>query len=131
MKVLVVNASALHLGYIGCYGNEWIETPNLDRLAAEGVVFDQHIADNPGASTEGPDRSDWTGRYRLPLPGGEDTSAEGDSLGANFSLDSLGPVPALLIDARRPGLSALSAESLRKRIFQDALAGLDRLAAED
>jgi hypothetical protein len=45
MKILVVEASALHLGFIGCYGNEWVATPNLDRLAAEGIVFDQHIAD--------------------------------------------------------------------------------------
>jgi len=46
MKVLVLHASALHLGFLGCYGNTWITTPNLDRLAAEGVVFDQHHADN-------------------------------------------------------------------------------------
>jgi arylsulfatase A-like enzyme len=131
MKVLVVNACALHLGYIGCYGNEWIETPNFDRLAAEGVVFDQHFSDNPGAATEGPHRFVWTGRYRLPLPGGEDTSAEGEPLHANFSLDSLGSVPSLLVEPRRPGLSALTAESLRKRILQDTLAGLDRLAAND
>ncbi len=47
MKVVVLNARGLHLGYIGPAGNEWIETPALDRLAAEGVVFDQHIADQP------------------------------------------------------------------------------------
>ena len=29
---------------LGCYGHEWIETPNLDRLAARGVVFDQCLA---------------------------------------------------------------------------------------
>jgi arylsulfatase A-like enzyme len=49
MKVLVLHASALHLGFLGCYGNAWVETPNLDRLAAEGVVFDQHFADCVGA----------------------------------------------------------------------------------
>src|SRR5437764_10934356 len=44
MNILVVEASALHLGFLGCYGNDWVATPNLDRLAAEGIVFDQHIA---------------------------------------------------------------------------------------
>ena len=44
MQVLVLNASSLHLGFLGCYGNGWIATPNLDRFAAESVVFDQHYA---------------------------------------------------------------------------------------
>lgn len=26
---------------IGPYGNTWIETPNLDRIAAKGLVFDR------------------------------------------------------------------------------------------
>lgn len=47
MKTLVLEARGLHIGFLGCYGNEWIATPNLDRLAAEGVVFDQHILDRP------------------------------------------------------------------------------------
>jgi arylsulfatase A-like enzyme len=47
MKALVMVARGLRLQYLGCYGNEWIRTPALDRLAAEGVVFDQHFADRP------------------------------------------------------------------------------------
>jgi len=69
MKILCLNLTGLHLGYLGCYGNEWIETPHLDRLAAEGVVFDQHIADTP-TGTPGA----WSGRYRF-LPGSEPEAA--------------------------------------------------------
>ncbi len=47
MKALVISVRGFHLGYLGCYGNEWIATLALDRLAADGVVFDQHIADVP------------------------------------------------------------------------------------
>ena len=47
MRILVLEAAALHLGFVSCYGNDWVATPNLDRLAAEGVVFDQHLADAP------------------------------------------------------------------------------------
>lgn len=53
MGILVLEARGLHIGFLGCYGNEWIATPNLDRLAAEGVVFDQHILDRPRAAPAG------------------------------------------------------------------------------
>lgn len=57
MTVLVIAPHCLHSGYVGCYGNRWIDTPALDRLAAEGVVFDHHFADRP--DTEGA-RLAWT-----------------------------------------------------------------------
>ena len=61
MNVIVVVCNSLHLGFLGCYGNAWIETPNLDRLASEGVVFDHH---DPGNLTTLPTRrSWWTGSY--------------------------------------------------------------------
>jgi arylsulfatase A-like enzyme len=47
MKILVLELVGCHLGYLGCYGNEWVATPNLDALAAEGIVFDQHFAESP------------------------------------------------------------------------------------
>ena len=47
MKILVVELVGCNLAYLGCYGNEWVATPNLDRLAAEGIVFDQHFAGSP------------------------------------------------------------------------------------
>jgi len=39
MKVLVVHISGLPLGFLGCYGNTWITTQPLARLAGEAVVF--------------------------------------------------------------------------------------------
>lgn len=32
---------------LGCYGNDQIKTPNLDRLAAEGIRFEYCISSNP------------------------------------------------------------------------------------
>ena len=46
MNVIVVVCNSLHLGFLGAYGNAWIETPNLDRLASEGIVFDHHFPEN-------------------------------------------------------------------------------------
>ncbi|MBY0522144.1 MAG: sulfatase-like hydrolase/transferase [Gemmataceae bacterium] len=64
MKVLVVIARGLQSSYVGCYGNEWLATPTLDRLAAEGIVFDQHLADHP--DTAGARRSWRAGIHCLP-----------------------------------------------------------------
>src|SRR5262245_21653184 len=63
MNILVLNADALRLAYLGCYGSDWVPTPSLDRLTAESVVFDQHVVDSLGF----PYRSAWTGRYGPPL----------------------------------------------------------------
>ncbi|QEH37611.1 Arylsulfatase [Aquisphaera giovannonii] len=64
MNVIVVVCNSVHLGFLGAYGNAWIETPNLDRLAAEGVVFDHHFPEN--LTTLPTRRSWWTGRYTFP-----------------------------------------------------------------
>ena len=66
MNVIVVVCNGLHLGFLGAYGNAWIETPHLDRLASEGVVFDHHFPEN--LTTIPTRRSWWTGRYGFPDP---------------------------------------------------------------
>ncbi|HWE34953.1 MAG TPA: sulfatase [Isosphaeraceae bacterium] len=66
MNVVVIVCNGLHLGFVGPYGNGWIETPSLDRLAAEGVVFDHHFPEN--LTTIPTRRSWWTGRYGFPDP---------------------------------------------------------------
>jgi hypothetical protein len=40
----ILRLAACPLRLLGPYGCEWIETPNLDRLAARGTVFDAHFA---------------------------------------------------------------------------------------
>ena len=47
MKTIIVTLQGASLSAFGCYGNEWIATPNLDRFAAEGIVFDRHIIETP------------------------------------------------------------------------------------
>jgi arylsulfatase A-like enzyme len=66
MNVIVVVCNSLHLGFLGAYGNAWIETPSLDRLASEGVVFDHHFPEN--LTTLPTRRSWWTGRYGFADP---------------------------------------------------------------
>jgi arylsulfatase A-like enzyme len=76
MKALVVVARGLQLGYVGGYGNDWIDTPALDRLAAEGVVFDQHFADRPDAAGA---RRAWR-RGRHPFSPCDEQAAAGPDL---------------------------------------------------
>ena len=45
---LVVIMSDQHAaGALGCYGNRTVRTPNIDRLAADGVRFDNAYCNNP------------------------------------------------------------------------------------
>ena len=39
MDVIVVMLDSLRKDHVGCYGNDWIHTPNIDKLAKESVVF--------------------------------------------------------------------------------------------
>ena len=46
---------------LGCYGNQFVHTPNLDRLAKMGVRFERAYSQNPGMR---PFQSElFTGRY--------------------------------------------------------------------
>ena len=40
MKVILIISDSFRSDHIGCYGNRWIHTPNLDRLAARSHVFE-------------------------------------------------------------------------------------------
>ncbi|NXL98125.1 ARSD Arylsulfatase, partial [Tyrannus savana] len=62
-NILLFLADDLGIGDIGCYGNNSIRTPNIDRLAREGVKLTQHIA---AASLCTPSRAAFlTGRYPI------------------------------------------------------------------
>jgi arylsulfatase A-like enzyme len=97
MKVLVIVASGLPAGHVGCYGNEWLPTPALDRLAAEGIVFDCHYADHP--SRAGADWAWRTGCYSLPQKNGAGNPSAPDV----FALFSKSGVATRLITDRTLG----------------------------
>lgn len=41
MNIIVLVADSLRKDHLGCYGNTWIQTPNIDTLAGDSVVFDE------------------------------------------------------------------------------------------
>ncbi|MBA4140287.1 MAG: sulfatase-like hydrolase/transferase, partial [Segetibacter sp.] len=46
-NVIYIFADDLGYGEVGCYGQKRIKTPNIDRLAAEGMRFTQHYVGTP------------------------------------------------------------------------------------
>src|ERR1035437_6446515 len=46
-NILLITADQLRPDALGCYGNRVCRTPNLDALAADGVVFDKAYSPNP------------------------------------------------------------------------------------
>jgi len=65
MNIVVLVIDTLRYDHVGAHGNQWIKTPNLDRLAAESWVFDRaYAASYPTI----PHRTDaMTGRYGSPF----------------------------------------------------------------
>jgi arylsulfatase A-like enzyme len=129
MKVLVITMNSLHLGYLGCYGNQWIETPALDGLASESVVFDQHIADCPDA--EGAWSAWRTGCYDF-------QSRDAPPADLLQLLKRQGTETHLLLDREpgananhRAGWSELHWSETPEEVFNGAYGVLDELAARD
>ena len=44
LNIVLVVSDTLRQDYLGCYGNRWVKTPNLDRLARECIIFDRAYA---------------------------------------------------------------------------------------
>jgi len=62
-NIVILLADDLGYGDIGCFGNTTILTPNIDKLAEEGVKLTHHLA---AASICTPSRAAFlTGRYPI------------------------------------------------------------------
>jgi len=84
-NVVVVVSDTLRRDHLGAFGNDWIRTPALDRLAAESVVFENHLT---GSFPTMPARADLlTGRLAFAFMTWEPLPAH------------LPTLPALLADA--------------------------------
>ncbi len=61
MKTILILMDSMNRHFLPAYGNDWVKTPNIDRLAKRGVVFDNHFV---GSAPCMPARRDlMTGRY--------------------------------------------------------------------
>jgi arylsulfatase A-like enzyme len=95
MKMLVIVARGVRAGALGPYGNPWLDTPCLDVLATDGIVFDWHYADRADPAGA---RAAWrSGRYRLSGPDAPVARAGADLLAG---LREKGVFSWLLVDGR-------------------------------
>jgi len=72
MNIILIVSDTFRRDHLGCYGNRWISTPNLDKFAKESIIFDQAYA---ASFPTVPNRMDiMTGRFSFvqyewqPLP---------------------------------------------------------------
>ncbi|MGC9320095.1 MAG: sulfatase, partial [Armatimonadota bacterium] len=84
MNVIVIVTDTMRRDHLGCYGNERVQTPNLDRLAAQSYIFENAYA---ASFPTVPNRMDiMTGRFTFieagwqPLP--RDATVLAEVLGA-------------------------------------------------
>src|ERR1044071_4812 len=49
-SIILIVADNIGYGDLGCYGQTKIKTPNLDRLAKEGIRFTQFYAGSPDST---------------------------------------------------------------------------------
>lgn len=65
MNLILIISDTFRWDYLGCYGNEWIETPNLDALAQDSALYEQAFGE--GLPTLPARRVITTGRRIIPF----------------------------------------------------------------
>lgn len=76
-NIVFILADDLGYGDVGCYGQKIIKTPNIDKLASEGMLFTQHYS---GCTVSAPSRSSlMTGLHtgHTPIRGNAEMGDEG------------------------------------------------------
>ncbi len=98
-NIIYILADDLGYGDLGCYGQKRIETPNIDQLAKEGMVFTQHYS---GAPVCAPSRCILlTGKHsgHAHIRGNDEWGDRGDirsyaAMNADSTLEGQRPMPA-------------------------------------
>lgn len=73
-NIVFIMLDTLQFNYLSCYGNTTVKTPNIDRLARQGVLFENAYSE--GLPTVPVRRALMTGRFTLPYGGWQSLSAD-------------------------------------------------------
>jgi hypothetical protein len=111
----------LGAGWLGPYGNTWLDTPNFNRLAARSLLCETVIADTPDLA--GSYRAYWTGRHAMePDNGGERALAE--------LVSAAGVTTVLVSDEQRVAEHPLARGFGERRLVPEASAARSAEAIE-
>jgi hypothetical protein len=66
-SAIVLVIDRLGAGFLGPYGNTWLDTPQFNRLASQSLLCETALADSPDLA--GAYRAWWTGRHALETAG--------------------------------------------------------------
>lgn len=77
-NVLFIMLDTLQFNYLGCYGNDVVKTPNFDRFAENGFLFENAYSE--GLPTIPVRRALLTGRFTLPYSGWKPLDLEDTSI---------------------------------------------------
>ncbi len=69
MNLIYIVLDSLRADYLGCYGNSWVKTPFIDKLAGESVLFENAYVE--GFATIPARYVFFTGKYAIPYHGWE------------------------------------------------------------
>ncbi len=92
MNAIGLVFDCLHAGFLGPYGNTWVHTPALNRLASQAFTFDCALADSPQIDVAC--RSYWRTTHALAADGG------GEEALLPARLRAGGLTPVLMTDDR-------------------------------
>lgn len=77
-NVIFIMLDTFQFNYLGCYGNDKVRTPNLDRFARNGFLFENAYSE--GVPTVPVRRAMLTGRFTLPYGAWQPLAAEDTTL---------------------------------------------------
>lgn len=63
MRILYIDIDTLRADHLGCYGYQRNTSPNIDRLAEEGILFENVY--NSNSPCEPSRTALWTGRHGI------------------------------------------------------------------
>ncbi len=92
MNVLLLIVDTVRPDFVGCYGSPQVQTPSIDRLAAEGVRFNRFFPE--AMPTVPARRTIFTGRRVFPFRGWERAPDLGRGPARRRSRTSARPSPA-------------------------------------
>lgn len=92
-NALIIVVDRLHAGFIGAYGNSWVVTPELNRLAADGFLCERAMIDSP--RLESLYQSYWQGVHALAHAAGAPSALPAELQAAGYNTVLLTDDPAI------------------------------------